>query len=149
IGAHLVDGGYRLQIVERKIDGLLKRRVTFVPIPSWDAGIAKLAPFSAAIVDELQQLGQLKVSGINERLLSFAHAAGLEDAEANALNLLAPFPYQLDIQGEGTLGTRSFKIRFGATDGGVHIRGEFSEGLFKCVDRTYRVTGLLYKILES
>src|SRR5580704_2966429 len=105
-----VQRGYRLCIGQRR-EGLLRRTSTFEPLASWQAGVEGLNPLAAAVIDELDQAGNLVQLDAASKFLGFAAAAELPNSDAEALNLLPPFPYQLDIQSRGTLGTGNFQIQ--------------------------------------
>ena len=82
-------------------------------------------------------------------MIGFASAAELPNSDAEALNLLPPFPYQLDIQSRGTLGAHNFQIQYDVTEGGIRVPGTFSEGVFTTGGKPYRVSGLLFSILAG
>jgi SNF2 family DNA or RNA helicase len=149
IRSELLENGYLLQICHRKIEGILRKKVNFEPITNWDEGLKELNPLAAAVIDELAQTGELIGLDANKKHLSFASAANLHNLDAEALNLLPPFPHQLDIQSRGTLGTANFQIQFHATEGGIRVPGTFSEGVFAGNDRHYRIAGLLFSILTK
>lgn len=142
------DKGYLLQVCQRRQEGLLRRRVVLDPMSDWTSGVAELAPLAAAILDELQYLGKLEVIDSNSRLLTFSDAAEIPAGDAELLNLLPSFPYQLDIQSQGTLGKDNFRIDYKATQGGIAIPGSFSRGLFETGDRAYRMSGVLFSLVS-
>ena len=125
----------------------MRTRSTFEPIAKWDLGLAELNPFAAAVIDELEQTGKLIQHDEASKVLGFAAAAELQNSDAGALNLLPPFPHQLDIQSRGTLGTDNFQIHYHATQVGVRVPGTFSRGLFAESRKRYRISGLLFSIL--
>ena len=90
--------GYRLTICRRRVEGFLRKKIVFEPISDWDNGIAELHPLAAAILDDLQSKGSVRRLDASRCVLTFAGAAGLENADAVAINLLPAFPYQLEIQ---------------------------------------------------
>lgn len=141
------DRGYLLQVCQRRQEGLLRRRVVFEPVSDWISGVAELAPLDAAILDELQHLGKLEVIDSSSRLLTFGDAAEIPAGDAELLNLLPSFPYQLDIQSHGTLGKDNFQIDYKATQGGIGVPGSFSRGFFETGDRAYRMSGVLFSLV--
>ncbi len=148
VRADFVDNGYRLDIGRRK-EGLLKRRSSFEPVSSWEAGTSGLNPLAGAIIDELQQAGKLVRYDACSKFLSFVAAAELHNSDAAGLNLPPAFPYQLDIKSRGSLGTSNFQIDYHATQGGVRIQGTFTEGVFNTGEKSYRISGLLFSILAA
>jgi SNF2 family DNA or RNA helicase len=148
IRSELSEKGYQLYICRREIDGILRKKVSFSRIENWEEGLKDLHPLAAAVVDELEQVGKLKRIASNSNFLSFGDAAELQNVDAEALNLLPPFPFQLDIQSQGGLGTANFEIQYHATQGGVRVPGTFSEGVFTAGDKRYRIAGLLFSILS-
>jgi hypothetical protein len=95
----LVEGGYQLDIGVCETEGFLRKKVHFVPA-AWEEGLAKLSPLAAAVLDDLEVAGKLVSVDRHTRFLNFAGAAELENADAEALGLLPPFPYQLDFKAE-------------------------------------------------
>ena len=148
VRSELLENGYRLNIFRRK-EGLLRRKATFEPIQSWGEAVAGLNPLAAAVIDELEQAGKLISSGSGGKVLGFAAAAELQNSDAEALNLLPPFPYQLDIESLGALGSNSFKIQYHVSQGGIGVPGTFSEGVFTAGEKQYRISGLLFSILAA
>lgn len=146
IRSELSDTGYRLYIGRRR-EGFLRRKVSFEPVSDWEGGTAQLHPLTAAIIDELDHGQKLDRVAADSRLLEFANAAEIPNSDAALLDLPPPFPYQLDIQSRGTLGTPNFNIQFGVTQGGVRIAGAFSEGIFRSGEQSYRISGLLFSLL--
>jgi hypothetical protein len=105
----LVEGGYRLDIGLRETEGFLRKKVHFVPAASWEEGLAKLSPLAAAALDDLEVARKLVSVDRHTRFLNFAGAAELENADAEALGVLPPFPYQLDIQSRGCAAFRQHR----------------------------------------
>jgi SNF2 family DNA or RNA helicase len=149
IRSELVESGYRLQICRCHTEGLLRKKLSYVPVTNWEEGLKELSPFAAAVADELEQSEKFSKIDAGNKLLAFAAAAELQNADAEALNLLPPFPYQLDIQSQGTLGTANFHIQYHATEGGVRVPGTFSDGIFTAGQKHFRVAGLLFSILTN
>ncbi|HEY6259683.1 MAG TPA: SNF2-related protein [Xanthobacteraceae bacterium] len=143
----LVDRGYRISLGRRQA-GLLRRSATFEEVADWESGVKQINPLAAAVIDELEQGGKLAPLEPGSKVLGFAAAAELPNSDAEALNLLPPFPYQLDIQSRGTLGTDNFQIQCQVTNGGVRVPGGLSEGLFTADGKSYRVSGLIFAILD-
>ena len=148
VRSEVVQKGYRLYICRRK-EGLLRRSTTFEPVASWEAGVEGLNPLAAAVIDELEQAGKLGRHDAGSKLLRFAAVAELPNSDAEALNLLPPFPYQIDIQSRGTLGTNNFHIQYHVTQGGVRVPGTFSEGIFTTGEKSYRISGLLFSVVAG
>lgn len=145
----LAENGYRLNICRRETEGVLRKKVLFVPVDLWEEGLKELPPLAAAVLDDLQATGKLTFVDAHTGFLNFAAAAELHNADAEAVGLLTPFPYQLDIQSRGALGTSNFQIEYHASEGGVRIPGTFSEGIFTEGTKHFRVGGLLYSILAE
>src|SRR5258708_29300644 len=118
VRSDLSDNGYRLYIGRRR-EGIFRRKMSFEPVPDWEKGLAELHPLTAAIIDELDYAKKLGRVDAESRLLEFANAAEIQNSDAALLDLLPPFPYQLDIQSRGTLGTANFQIQYSVTQGGV------------------------------
>src|SRR5438128_1285130 len=95
IRTNVVEAGYRLTICRRKVEGLLRKRASFEPAQNWDDGLAELHPLAAGVIDELQNQRKLLRHDAGSCILSFADAAGLENSDAEAINLLPAFPFQL------------------------------------------------------
>ena len=93
IRSELVADGYRLYLARRR-EGLLRRTVSFTAVPDWELGLASLHPLTAAIIDELEHDGNLSPDDSGSRHLGFAAAAGMKNSDAEALNLLPPFPFR-------------------------------------------------------
>jgi hypothetical protein len=146
VRSDLSDNGYRLHIARRR-EGIFRNKMFFEPVPDWENGLAQLHPLTAAIIDELDYAKKLGGIDAQSRLLEFASAAELQNSDAALLNLLAPFPYQLDIQSRGTLNTANFHIQYGVTQGGVRVAGTFSEGIFSSGGQSFRIAGLLFSLL--
>ena len=149
VRSDVFENGYRLQICSRKTEGVLRRRVNLEPIENWEAGLNELNPIAAAVVDELTQAGKLAEIDQGTRHLDFTAAADLHNIDAEALNLLPPFPYQLEVQSVGTLGTPNFQIHYHATEGGIRIPGAFTTGVFTADEKRYRIAGNLFSIIEK
>jgi hypothetical protein len=81
-------------------------------------------------------------------LLSFSGAAALSQIDAEVLNLPPPFPYQLEVHSKGSIGSDRFEISYCAVDQGVRKPGHFSEGLFTIGDKQYRISGILFDIIQ-
>jgi hypothetical protein len=145
VRSSLLENGYRLQISRRRAG--LFGKVTFEPVTNWEAGIKEISPLAAAAIDDLDQ-ELIPVDG-GSRFVSFAAAAALQNSDAEALNLLPPFPFQLDLQSRGTLGTDAFRIDYQATDHGVRVAGVFSEGFFTAGQKYYRISGVMFSILNQ
>lgn len=139
--------GYLLQVCQRRQEGLLRKKIVFEPVSDWTSGVAALAPLNAAVLDELQHWGKLEVIDASSRLLTFSDAAEVPAGDAELLNLLPSFPFQLDIQSHGTLGRDNFQIDYKATQGGVGIPGSFSHGVFNTEGRAYRLSGVLFSLV--
>src|SRR5271163_968192 len=122
VRSELLENGYRLNICRRK-EGLLRRKATFEPVQGWDDAVTELNPLAAAVIDELEQAGKLIPGGSGSKVLGFAAAAELQNSDAEALNLLPAFPYQLDIESVGALGTNNFKIQYQVSQGGIGVPG--------------------------
>ena len=149
VRSELVEEGYRLKIFRRETEGLLRKKTVFVPCASWEGGLKELSPFAAAVLDDLQAAGKLGPVDAQTKFLGFSAAAGLQNADAEVLGLLPAFPYQLDIQSHGSLGTSNFQIEYHASEGGVRILGTFSEGIFTEGTKRFRIGGLLFSILAE
>ena len=149
VHSELLDNGYQLQICNRKVEGLFRKKISFEPIADWDDGVAQLDPITAAVIDELARENKLARTGPGRRQLDFSAAALLHNVDAEALNLLPPFPYQLEVQSCGTLGTSNFQIQYHATEGGIRTLGSFSDGIFATPEQRYRIAGMLYSIIET
>jgi hypothetical protein len=128
---------------------LLRSKTSFDLASDWEAALAKTRPLTAAIIDELEQAGKLRRQSAGSRFLSFGAAAEIQNSDAEALNLLPPFPYQLDVQSRGALGTNNFQIHYHVTQGGVRVMGSFSEGVFTTSAKHYRIAGLLFSIIAG
>src|SRR5260370_11125576 len=100
VRSEVIEKGYLLQLGTRR-QGLLRSKTSFDLASDWDAALAKTRPLTAAIIDELEQAGKLRRQSTGSRFLSFGAAAELQNSDAEALNLLPPFPYQLDVQSRG------------------------------------------------
>jgi hypothetical protein len=149
IRSEVLEDGYRLRICRRSREGLLRKRVNFEPIGKWEEGVNELSPIASAAVDELTREGKLTEVDHGARLLGFTAAAALPNLDAEALNLLPPFPYQLEVQSVGTLGTPNFQIHYHATEGGIRIPGAFTPGMFTTEEKRYRIAGNLFSIIEK
>ena len=147
VHSELSASGYRLQIGTLKTTGVFRRSVTFEPVADWASGLEELNPLAAAVVDELSQ--QQRLVRVNDAVmhLDFVWAAELHNVDAETLHLPPPFPYQLEINSRGTLGTAAFQLSYHATDGGVRVPGHFSQGVFSVGDRRFRLAGLLFNIV--
>ena len=141
------DGGYRLEICRRATEGIMRKRVAYHPADDWTDGLRQIQPIVAATLDELGD--KLEILNSSARFITFATAAELENADAEALNLLPPFPYELDVQSKGSLGTSNFSVEYHASHGGVRVRGAFSEGVFAEGAKQFRIGGLLYSIIQG
>src|ERR1700758_1471284 len=112
VRAELLHGaGYLLTICRRRVEGWVRKRVVFDPIADAQGDLRDLNPLTAAILDELRNAGKLTARN-GGYFLPFSAAAQLGNADALSLNLLPPFPHQLDLQSRGTLGTRTFTIEY-------------------------------------
>lgn len=147
VRAELLKNGYRLCIADRR-QQLISRKVYFDKISNWEAGLALLPPFTAALIDELEAAGKLGVVDGASKLLSFETAAALAESDARPLDLLPPFPYQLEVLSRGTLGAKNFELQYGATQGGVRVIGTFSSGVFMSAGRQFRISGPLFSIIN-
>src|SRR6516162_10201680 len=96
VRADLLDDGYRLYLANRK-QSLFGRNVSHTQVSDWQSGLADLHPLTAAIIDELDHVGSLAPIDKASKLLRFEEAAQIQNSDAELLNLLPPFPYQLDI----------------------------------------------------
>ncbi len=148
VRSELTEKGYLLHLGSRR-EGLLRRKVSFDLTSDWEAGLTEIRPLVAAIIDELEQAGKLGRHNAASKFLGFAAAAEIQNNDAETLNLLPPFPYQLDIQSRGTLGTNNFQIQYHVTQGGVRVMGTFSEGVFTASGKFFRIAGLLFSILAG
>jgi hypothetical protein len=149
VHSELVENGYQLEICNRKVEGLFRKKSSFEPIADWDDGVAQLDPITAAVIDELTRENKLARTGPGRGQLDFSAAALLHNVDAEALNLLPPFPYQLEVQSCGTLGTSNFQIQYHATEGGIRTLGSFSDGVFATPEQRYRIAGMLYSIIQT
>jgi hypothetical protein len=145
----LVENGYQLEICNRKVEGLFRKKISFDAISDWNDGVAQLDPITAAVIDELTRENKLTGTDLSTRQLDFAAAALLHNVDAEALNLLPPFPYQLEVQSCGTLGISNFQIQYQAIEGGIRTLGAFSDGVFATPEQRYRIAGMLYSIIET
>jgi SNF2-related domain/Restriction endonuclease len=149
IRAEVSGDGYELAICRRRTEGIFRQKVILEPMPDWAEGLKELNPIAAAAIDELTQTGKLVQKEFNTRHLRFADAAALHNVDAEALNLLPPFPYQLEIQSRGTLGMANFEIHYHATHGGVRMPGTFSEGMFTDGGKRFRIAGIMFSITDE
>jgi hypothetical protein len=138
--------GYHLRIGRHR-GGVFRRKASFEAVPDWDKGVAELHPLTAAIIDELDYAKKLSRIDSQSVLLEFATAAGIQNSDAALLGLPSPFPYQLDIQSRGTLGSANFQVQYSVTQGGVRVGGTISEGIFSQGEQTFRIAGLLFSLL--
>ncbi|MET4481576.1 SNF2-related protein [Bradyrhizobium sp. F1.13.3] len=138
--------GYHLRIGRHR-GGVFRRKASFEAVSDWDKGVAELPPLTAAIIDELDYAKKLSRIDSQSVLLEFASAAGIQNSDAALLGLPPPFPYQLDIQSRGTLGSANFQVRYSVTQGGVRVGGTISEGIFSQGEQTFRIAGLLFSLL--
>ena len=145
----LPGAGYLLTICRRRVEGWVRKRVVFDPISDAQGDLRDLNPLTAAIWDELRSAGKLSPHN-GGYLLRFSAAAQLSNADALSFNLLPSFPYQLDLQSRGTLGTSTFKIEYQASEGGVRIAGTFSDGMFEDDEGgRFRIADPLYSIVTE
>ena len=143
------DQGYQLQIFRRNITGLLRKHESYEPLTNWKDGFIELNPLAAAVLDDLSQQKKLLEVNDSSRLLTFSAAAELQNVDAEALDLLPAFPFQLDIQSHGRLGTSDFHVQYHATEGGVRVSGTFSDGIFSTRNSKFRIAGLIFEILTQ
>jgi hypothetical protein len=144
VRSDLSDNGYRLHIGRRR-EGIFRRKASFETVPDWQKGLAELHPLTG--IDELDYAKKLGRVDAESRFLEFANAAEIQNSDAALLDLLPPFPYQLDVQSRGTLGTANFQIQYSATQGGVRVAGGFSEGIFRSGGQNFRIAGLLFSLI--
>lgn len=141
------NSGYCLRIGNKK-SSWLGKGTSFEPV-NWNDGIAKLDPMTAALLDELDQQGKLSIVESDSAIISFATVAELQNTDAFTLKLPPAFPFQLDIQSVGSLGSPEFRIAYSATQSGIRKNGSFSEGLFTTGGKDYRLAGVMYSIIEQ
>ena len=149
IRSEVVDGGYRLVVCRAVSTGLLRRRISWEPLDDWSEGLRTTSPVAASIIDELESAGKLTSVGNGARFLSFESAAELPNADAEMLNLLDPFPYELDVHSKGALGNAKFEVDYYASQGGVRVYGSFSDGLFVESGKRFRISGLIYSVIRA
>jgi hypothetical protein len=147
VRAELLDDGYRLYLASRQ-QSLFGRNASYTQLSDWQLGLADLHPLTAAIVDELEHAGCLTPIDAASKLLRFDAAAQIHNSDAEILNLLPPFPYQLEILSRGSLGAANFEVYYNVTQGGVRVAGTFSKGVFSTGGKKYRIAGLLFSLLD-
>jgi hypothetical protein len=147
VRAELLDDGYRLYLANRQ-QSLFGRNVSYTQVSDWQSGLSDLPPLTAAIIDELDHAGNLTPIDAASKLLRFEEAAQIQNSDAELLNLLPPFPYQLDVLSRGSLGAANFEVYYSVTQGGVRVAGTFSKGVFTTGASKYRIAGLLFSLLD-
>jgi len=145
IASELSSNGYLLRVCEKR-SRLFGSRLALQS--EWDEALEKLPPLTSAVLDELKYLGRLEPKDDATRLLRFEHAASVANDDAVRLDLLPPFPYQIDIQSVGGLASDDFRISYFATNGGVRVVGTFSEGIFQASGKRFRISGTIFEVLR-
>ena len=149
VRANLSPEGYRLILCRRRVEGWPRKRVVLDPVADPEGALDDVNPLAAGVLDELKSSGNLTLDDAGFSL-KFSAAAELNNTDASSLNLLPAFPYQLDLQSRGALGTAAFRIDYQASNGGVRVAGVFSDGLFEDEDGVrYRFANPLYSILAE